>query len=162
YGIGLGDDAVEIIREAALLHDIGKIGISENILNKPGQLTDEEYLLMQGHVENSVSIIRHLPSLDYVIPAVIGHHEWYNGRGYPRRISGEDIPLSARILCIADAFDAMISLRPYKDAYSVFYALQELEKKAGQQFDPRLVAVFLQLVSEGRIEPRVGVKSSSL
>ncbi len=162
YGIGLGDDAVEIIREAALLHDIGKIGISENILNKPGQLTDEEYLLMQGHVENSVSIIRHLPSLDYVIPAVIGHHEWYNGRGYPRRISGEDIPLSARILCIADAFDAMISLRPYKDAYSVFYALQELEKKAGQQFDPRLVAVFLQLVSEGRIEPRVGAKSSSL
>ncbi len=154
YGIGLGDDAVEIIREAALLHDIGKIGISESILNKPGQLTDEEYLLMQGHVENSVSIIRHLPSLDYVIPAVIGHHEWYNGRGYPRRIAGEDIPLSARILCIADAFDAMISLRPYKDAYSVFYALQELEKKAGEQFDPRLVAVFLRLVSEGRIEPR--------
>jgi HD-GYP domain-containing protein (c-di-GMP phosphodiesterase class II) len=82
-------------------------------------------------VESSISIIRHLPSLDYVIPAVLGHHERYDGRGYPRRISGEDIPLLARILCIADSFDAMISVRIYKKAFTVAYALEEIEKQPG-------------------------------
>ena len=85
-------EMVEIIRQAALLHDVGKIGIPEHILNKEGKLTDEEYEIMKGHVEASIGIIRHLPSLDYVIPAVIGHHERYDGNGYPRRIAGEDIP----------------------------------------------------------------------
>lgn len=108
-------EMVEIIRQAALLHDVGKIGIPEHILNKEGKLTDEEYEIMKGHVEASIGIIRHLPSLDYVIPAVIGHHERYDGNGYPRRIAGEDIPASARILCIADSFDAMTSKRCYKE-----------------------------------------------
>ena len=93
--VGLNNDFVEIIRQAALLHDIGKISIPENVLNKTGKLTAEEYELMQGHVEASIGIIRHLPALDYIIPAVIGHHERYDGRGYPRRIGGEDIPLAA-------------------------------------------------------------------
>ena len=155
YGIGLGEDSVEIIREAALLHDIGKIGIAESVLNKPGPLTKEEYGLMQGHVENSVSIIRHLPSLDYVIPAVIGHHEWYNGKGYPRRIAGEDIPLSARILCIADCFDAMISIRPYKAPHSVEYAKDELINLSGRQFDPRLVTSFIGLLESEKIIPKI-------
>jgi len=154
YACGLNDDSVEIIREAALLHDIGKIGISENILNKPGRLTQDEFEIMKSHVENSVGIIRHLPSLDYVIPAVIGHHERYDGTGYPRRISGEDIPLSARILCIADSFDAMISRRPYKDQYTVFYAKQELQRQAGRQFDHKLVGLFLELLDKGIIIPR--------
>lgn len=154
YGLNLGEDTIEIIREAALLHDIGKIGIAESVLNKPGALTKEEYLVMQGHVENSVSIIRHLPSLDYVIPAVIGHHEWYNGNGYPRRISGEDIPLSARILCIADCFDAMLSLRPYKAPHTVEYAKDELINLSGKQFDPKLVTLFIQLLESGKILPK--------
>ncbi len=154
YACGLNDDSVEIIREAALLHDIGKIGISELILNKPGRLSQDEFEIMKSHVENSVGIIRHLPSLDYVIPAVIGHHERYDGTGYPRRISGEDIPLSARILCIADSFDAMISRRPYKDQYTVFYAKQELQRQAGRQFDHRLVGIFLELLDKGIIVPR--------
>ena len=109
----------EIFKESALLHDIGKIGIPENILNKTGKLTDEEYSTMKRHVEASVEIIRHLPSMDYVIPAVLGHHERYDGRGYPRRIAGKDIPLAARILCIADSFDAMVSKRSYKPSMSV-------------------------------------------
>ena len=112
-------EMVEIIRQAALLHDVGKIGIPEHILNKEGKLTDEEYEIMKGHVEASIGIIRHLPSLDYVIPAVIGHHERYDGNGYPRRIAGEDIPASARILCIADSFDAMTSKRCYKELMPV-------------------------------------------
>lgn len=152
---GLNEDTVEIIREAALLHDIGKIGISEQILNKPGKLTHEQYEIMKGHVENSIGIIRHLPSLNYVIPAVIGHHERYDGKGYPRRIAGEDIPLSARILCIADSFDAIISKRSYKEAYSIEYALEILEQEAGKQFDPQLCHLFVSLVRSGTVTPQI-------
>lgn len=152
YAYKMNEDLVEIVRQAALLHDIGKIGIPEQILNKPGKLTEEEYEIVKGHVENSIGIIRHLPSLDYVIPAVIGHHERYDGNGYPRRIAGEDIPVAARILCIADAFDAMISKRPYKEPYSVNTALKILEEQAGLQFDPKLVPVFVELVKSGTIK----------
>lgn len=151
----LNEDTVEIIREAALLHDVGKIGISEQILNKPGRLTQEQYEVMKGHVENSIGIIRHLPSLNYVIPAVIGHHERYDGKGYPRRIAGEDIPLSARILCIADSFDAIISKRSYKEAYSIEYALEILDQEAGKQFDPQLTYLFINLVRTGVIKPQL-------
>ncbi|MDD4112658.1 MAG: diguanylate cyclase [Herbinix sp.] len=152
YAYGLNEDCIEIIREAALLHDIGKIGIPENILNKPGKLTVEEYEIMKGHVENAVAIIRHLPSLDYVIPAVIGHHERYDGTGYPRRIAGEDIPLYARILCIADAFDAITSKRPYKEAVTVESALRILEEQSGLQFDPELVKLFIRKINNGTIK----------
>ena len=110
---------------------------------------------MKQHVENSIGIIRHLPSLDYVIPAVIGHHERWDGNGYPRRIAGEDIPLSARILCIADSFDAMVSRRSYKEPYSVEKALQIIEKEAGRQFDPKLAPLFVQMVREGTIRPNL-------
>lgn len=153
--LGLNEDTVEIIREAALLHDIGKIGISEQILNKPGKLTPEQYEIMKGHVENSIGIIRHLPSLDYVIPGVIAHHERYDGRGYPRRIAGEDIPLSARILCIADSFDAMISKRSYKESFPLDQSLELLNQEAGKQFDPQLVHLFIDLVLAGEIEAQI-------
>lgn len=156
YAYGMNEECVEIIREAALLHDIGKIGIPEQILNKPGKLTEEEYQIIKGHVENSIGIIRHLPSLDYVIPAVIGHHERYDGHGYPRRIANEDIPISARILCIADSFDAMITLRPYKKPYSISVALKILEDQAGLQFDPKLVRIFIELVENGSIKTYEG------
>jgi diguanylate cyclase (GGDEF)-like protein/putative nucleotidyltransferase with HDIG domain len=152
YAFGMNDDCVEIVREAALLHDIGKIGIPEHVLNKPAKLTDEEYQIVKGHVESSIGIIRHLPSLDYVIPAVIGHHERYDGNGYPRRIAKEDIPISARILCIADSFDAMISSRPYKKPYSVGDALKILKDQAGLQFDPKLVQIFVELVESDMIK----------
>lgn len=148
---GLNSDTVEIIREAALLHDIGKIGIPENILNKPGRLTGEEYEIMKKHPENAVAIIRHLPSLDYVIPAVLSHHERWDGKGYPRRLSGEDIPLSARILCVADCFDAITSKRCYQDPRSVERALSILEANSGTQFDPKLVELFVEKVRDKTI-----------
>lgn len=144
-------EMVEIIRQAALLHDVGKIGIPEHILNKEGKLTDEEYEIMKGHVEASIGIIRHLPSLDYVIPAVIGHHERYDGNGYPRRIAGEDIPASARILCIADSFDAMTSKRCYKELMPVEKALQIIREEEGKQFDPDMAEVFIHIFREGKI-----------
>ena len=143
-------EMVEIIRQAALLHDVGKIGIPEHILNKEGKLTDEEYEIMKGHVEASIGIIRHLPSLDYVIPAVIGHHERYDGNGYPRRIAGEDIPASARILCIADSFDAMTSKRCYKELMPVEKALRIIREEEGKQFDPDMAEVFIHIFREGR------------
>ena len=147
----LNSEIVENIRQAALLHDIGKISIPERILNKPGKLTPEEFDVMKGHVEASINIIRHLPSLDYVIPAVLGHHESYDGNGYPRRISGEDIPLTARILCIADAFDAMVSQRCYKDALPLDEAIERLEEASGTQFDPNLVQAFVKMIHSGLV-----------
>lgn len=151
YAYGMDEDYVRIIKEAALLHDIGKIGIPEHILNKAEKLNAEEYELIKSHVENSIGIIKHLPSLDYVIPAVIGHHERYDGTGYPRRIAKEDIPISARMLCIADSFDAMTSKRSYKEPAPVEEALQILEEGAGRQFDPVLVPIFVHLVRNGLV-----------
>ena len=149
--LGMNEDMVEIIRQAALLHDVGKIGIPEYVLNKADKLTDDEYETIKGHVEASIDIIRHLPSLDYVIPAVIGHHERYDGKGYPRRIAGEDIPLTARILCVADSFDAMTSKRCYKKAFPLNVAREKLLQDAGKQFDPDLVYKFVECLDNGTI-----------
>lgn len=152
---GMSSDLVEIIREAGLLHDIGKIGIREEILNKPGKLTPDEFEVMKSHVENAVNIIRHLPSLDYVIPAVLSHHERYDGRGYPRRLSQANIPITGRILCVADSFDAIVSIRNYKEATPVNEALAILRSEAGKQFDPNLVEIFAELVENNKIELRL-------
>jgi diguanylate cyclase (GGDEF)-like protein/putative nucleotidyltransferase with HDIG domain len=151
---GMGDDLLEIVKEAGLLHDIGKIGVREDILNKPGKLSAEEFDIMKGHVVNAVNIIRYLPSLDYVIPAVLSHHERYDGKGYPRQLSGDEIPILGRILCIADSFDAMTSARSYKSAVSVQTAITILNKESGKQFDPKLVRTFIDLLEKGKIEIR--------
>lgn len=149
--IHLDEEHVEIIRQAGLLHDIGKIGIPEDILSKKGRLTPEEYEIMKQHVEGSIAMIRHLPSLDYVIPAAIGHHERWDGKGYPRGIAGENIPLGARCLCLADTFDAMTSSRSYRAARPVEEAVLEIEQNLGTQFDPQLGRLFIQLVNSGKI-----------
>lgn len=150
---GLDSDLVEIIRQAGLLHDIGKIGIPDIILTKQGKLSDREFAIMRQHVDRSIEMIKHLPSLDYVIPAVIGHHERFDGKGYPRGISGENIPISARCLAVADAFDAMVSKRSYKDKMPVEKALEEIERNLGTQFDPNLGRLFIELVKSGIINP---------
>ena len=149
--LGMNSNDIEIIRDAGLLHDIGKISIPERILQKTSKLTDEEYAIMKTHVENSTKMIRYLPDMDYVIPAVVGHHERYDGTGYPRGLAGQNIPYMARILTIADCFDAMTAKRPYKQALSVEYAVNELEKNSGTQFDPVLVKKFVELIHEGKI-----------
>ena len=150
--IGLDDEHVEMIRQAGLLHDIGKISIPESILAKTSRLTAEEYEIMKSHVENSISMIRHLPSLDYVIPIAISHHERYDGNGYPRGLAGEAIPIGGRCLGIADAFDAIVSKRPYKEAIPISKALEEIENNLGKQFDPKLGRIFLNLVNTGTIK----------
>jgi len=159
--LALDQSHIDIIREAALLHDIGKIGIPENILTKTGRLTTEEYDIIKKHVEMSITIIKHLPSLNHVIPAVIGHHERWDGNGYPRGLKGENIPLAARCLSITDSFDAMTSNRPYRSGLSVSAAISEIERSIGTQFDPQIANLFIKLVSDGtiKIDPSVQTKN---
>ena len=106
---------------------------------------------MKGHVENAIAMIRHLPSLDYVVPIAIAHHERYDGEGYPRGLSGENIPIGGRCLAIADAFDAIVSRRPYKEPISIPEALEEIERNLGKQFDPEIGRTFIELVKSDAI-----------
>ncbi|HOF94077.1 MAG TPA: diguanylate cyclase [Clostridia bacterium] len=149
---GLSDEHVEIIRQAGLLHDIGKIGIPDSILTKEGKLTSDEHGIMRRHVERSIEMIRHLPSLDYVIPVVLSHHERYDGKGYPRGIAGENIPIGARCLSIVDSFDAMVSRRSYKETIPINEALDEIRSNLGKQFDPELGQLFVSLVENYQIK----------
>jgi len=152
---GARKEEIELIRKASLLHDIGKIGIPENILTKFTRLNDDEYEVMKMHVDMSITIIKYLPSFSHVIPAVVGHHERWDGTGYPRRIKGENIPFAARCIAVADAFDAITSNRHYKTYLSIDFALEEVENNAGKQFDPELAKIFVHLVRSGQliIEP---------
>ena len=145
---------VEIVKEAALLHDIGKLSIRENILNKSEPLTAEEFAIMKEHVDNAINIIRYLPSMDYVIPTVVSHHEHYDGSGYPRQLKSENIPIMGRILCIADSFDAMTSDRCYKKGVDKEEAIAILKSESGKQFDPKLVMLFIDLLQKDMIEIR--------
>ncbi len=154
--IGLDPEHVEIIRQAGLLHDIGKIGIPESILGKEGMLTDEEYAIMKQHPEASVAMIKYLPSLDYVVPTAFSHHERWDGKGYPRGLAGEDIPVGARCLCIADSFDAMTTSRSYKPAMKTKDALDEIRRNLGTQFDPKIGLAFIKMIEEESEPPAVG------
>ena len=143
---GLSEDEVRMIYTAGLLHDIGKISISETILNKRGRLEEDEYLQMQGHVNNSIDMIRHLPEMDFLVPGVLGHHERWDGMGYPCGLKGEELPISARCLAVADAFDAMTTNRCYRKSLPLEYALEEIQRAAGSQLDPQLAPLFVKLV----------------
>jgi diguanylate cyclase (GGDEF)-like protein len=151
--IDLSDYEISIAYQAGLMHDIGKISIPESILTKNASLTSDEYQVIMGHVLSSIEIIKHLPAMDYLIPAAIAHHERWDGKGYPRGISGEEIPITARCLAIADAFDAMTTQRAYRDKLSVEYACNQLLECAGTQFDPVLAQKFVDLVRAGEIIP---------
>lgn len=128
---------------AGMLHDLGKIGVPEHILKKPGPLTHEEMAVVRSHVELSVTILRNVPELAGTLAAIQFHHEHYQGTGYPLGLRGEEIPLEGRIMAVADAFEAMTSHRPYRQALSIEEACLELQRCAGTQFDPRLVQVFI-------------------
>ena len=145
------EERIDIVKNAGLLHDIGKIGVPEKILTKTEVLTPEEYEVMKRHVDMSISIIKHVPNLIKVIPAIMSHHERFDGSGYPRGIRGDNIPIEGRCLCIVDAFDAMTTDRPYRKALGVEAALLELKKYSGTQFDPSLTEIFITLFHEGRI-----------
>ena len=133
------------IENASLLHDIGKIGVPEAILQKPGRLTDAEYEIVKKHPEFGWAILRKIPSLEETSLLVLHHHERIDGRGYPGGLCGEEIPLGARIVAVVDAFDAMLSTRSYRDGLGVTESLRRLQESAGTQFDRRIVQLFSEL-----------------
>ena len=141
----LPDQMARYIEYAALLHDIGKIGIDESILLKPGKLTAEEYEVMKRHPVIGHQILSPVKFLGPVAQMVLYHQEWYNGQGYPDGLKGDAIPMGARIVAVIDAWDAMMSDRPYRKALGRDKALGELKKGAGTQFDPKVGEVFLKL-----------------
>jgi diguanylate cyclase (GGDEF)-like protein/putative nucleotidyltransferase with HDIG domain len=144
--IGLSPDEVTRISTAALLHDIGKIAIPDSILNKKGKLRPEDWEIVKSHPRLGANIVANVPSLVPCRDGILYHHEHWDGGGYPEGLKGEAIALDARILAIADAFDAMVSSRPYRDAYCHEKAIEELKKAAGIAFDPELVVVFIGIV----------------
>lgn len=144
--LNLPPEQVAVISAAALLHDIGKIGIPDSILNKTGKLLDEEWELLKSHPRLSATIIGHVPSLIACLSAVRHHHERWDGTGYPGGIKGESIPIEARILAVTDAFEAMISDRPYRGPLKFKQAIAELERCSGSQFDPNMVRIFIPIV----------------
>ncbi len=143
---------MEIIFQAGLLHDIGKIGIPESILLKEGPLDPVEYGIIKKHVDYSIEIIKHSPSLNKMIPAVLYHHERWDGTGYPSGIAGTKIPVEARCLSIADSFDSIVTDRCYRKARSMEMALEEIKACSGTRYDPELVDVFLKLFENGTLD----------
>ena len=139
---------LSIVSYAALLHDIGKIGVSDGILNKPGPLLPAERDLIRSHVRVGHDLIKHVPALTVVAEAVLHHHEWYDGTGYPDGLQGEQIPIASRIVCVVDSFGAMITRRSYKEAFGEDYARAELSRCAGTQFDPKIVETFLGILDD--------------
>ena len=143
--LNLAPEQVAVISAAALLHDIGKVGIPDHVLNKEGKLLDEEWELLKQHPRLSATIVGHVPSLAACLAAVRHHHERWDGNGYPSGLKGEAIPIEARILTVTDAFEAMISERPYRKALTFKQAVAELEKCSGTQFDPKVVHAFIPI-----------------
>jgi HD-GYP domain-containing protein (c-di-GMP phosphodiesterase class II) len=144
----IGFDECEQIYITGLLHDIGKIGVRDEVLRKPGRLTPEEFEEIQKHPEIGFSILEGLNRMEYMLPGVLYHHERMDGKGYPDGLVGDDIPLDAKILAVADAWDAMTSSRPYRNAMSREQALAIMRDGAGQQWDETVVEFFLQVVNE--------------
>lgn len=143
--IGLPSEKVAVVSTAALLHDIGKVGIPDEVLNKVDKLEPEAWELIRAHPKLSTTIVGHVVSLVSCLPAILHHHERWDGNGYPAGLKGDEIPVEARILAIADAFDAMTSSRPYRNKLSYKKVLQELKRCSGNQFDPKLIDAFLPI-----------------
>jgi HD-GYP domain-containing protein (c-di-GMP phosphodiesterase class II) len=148
------------LRYLCLLHDIGKIGIPDSILNKPGSLTPQEFEVMKRHPVIGEKIILQVEELKDLRSLIRHHHERFDGSGYPDGISGEQIPLEVRIFSIIDAFDAMTSVRPYHQPKTAEAALRDLKRSAGTYFEPRLVEIFSKLIQEADQEgyPAIGWK----
>ncbi len=147
--LGLDERDQERLRMAAMLHDIGKLGVDDAILRKPGKLTDDEFAAMKRHTTFGEEIVQHVPGMADVIPGIKFHHERYDGRGYPEGLKGHSIPLMARIICVADTYDAMTSNRPYRDGLPHQTAMDELRDKSNSQFDPIAVQAFFEAVDSG-------------
>ena len=154
--LNLPSDRVANLSTAALLHDIGKIGIPDELLRKNDKMTAEQWEIIQSHTKLAAAIVGRIPSLTPCLPAILHHHERWDGNGYPTGLRGEAIPLEARVLAIADAFEAMTASRPYHKPMTLSKAIEELKRNAGAQFDPKLVETFLNIIPKLSIETMRG------
>jgi putative nucleotidyltransferase with HDIG domain len=146
--MGISDTArLRAIEQGALLHDVGKIGVADSILRKPGPLDEKEWAEMRGHPELGYKMLREIQFLQDALPIVRHHHEHWNGKGYPMGLKGEEIPLEARIFAVIDSFDAITSDRPYSPARTYKQAVTILTKETGKKFDPSIIAAFLTVPS---------------
>jgi diguanylate cyclase (GGDEF)-like protein len=150
--VGRSQAEIDLIYRTGTLHDVGKIGVPDAILKKPDKLTDEERAVMETHPVLGEVIVRKAPQLEDTLPGVRHHHERWDGRGYPDGLAGERIPYMARVLALADTYDAMTSDRPYRKGLAVDFALNEIEKGAGSQFDPDLAPAFVAMMRAGQLQ----------
>ncbi|MCC6485318.1 MAG: HD-GYP domain-containing protein [Armatimonadetes bacterium] len=146
--MGLGPSALADLRYAASLHDIGKIGVSKSIVNKIGRLSDEEFSAMKLHSVIGIRILERIEGLQGALPMIKHHHECWNGRGYPDGLAGDDIPLGARIISVAETFDILTSTVPWREPMTLGDAVQEIRRCSGTQFDPEVVEAFLKVVKK--------------
>ncbi len=158
--LGFSEEEQIQIRRTGLLHDIGKIGVPDSILNKPARLTDEEYAVMKTHTVIGGEILKDFTLIPHVDEGAKFHHERYDGSGYPNGLRDESIPLNARIIGIADAFDAMTANRCYRKALDMDYVISELKRCSGTQFDPGLVDIMLDLIESGKLNVEQTVEDS--
>jgi HD-GYP domain-containing protein (c-di-GMP phosphodiesterase class II) len=150
-GMDLPDEEIEKIRISALLHDVGKIGIDDNILKKPSALTDEEFEVMKGHPQKGFKIMSQIPAMKEFLPGMYMHHEMIDGRGYPQGLKGAEIPLMARIVSVADTFDAMTTDRPYQKAMSLEDAIERIKSFVGTRYDEGVVASLVAAYESGQV-----------
>jgi len=153
--LGLPADEIERIRVSALLHDVGKIGIDDRVLKKPSALTDEEFEIMKTHPQKGYKIMSQIPAMRDFLPGMYMHHEMINGQGYPQGLQGDQLPMQARIVSVADTFDAMTTERPYQQAMDLEAALTRLKSFVGTRYDARVVAAFIAACEAGKIRPGV-------
>ena len=146
--LGMAGQELEDLHRASVLHDLGKIGVREAVLNKPGKLTEEEFAEIVLHPETAVRILEPIPFFHPLLPAILHHHERFDGKGYPSHLAGKNIPLASRIMTIADTFDAMTSTRAYRKSLPVHDAIAEIRSCSGTQFDPDIVPAFLACQSK--------------
>lgn len=142
FTIGLDLGQIEAVRQTAQIHDLGKISIPDEILKKPGRLTEQEFAVIKHHPRAGHRLLTAFPELGFTLPGVLHHHERWDGKGYPNRLRGEEIPLESRIIAVVDSFDAMCSDRPYSKARPVGEAVDEIMRCAGSQFDPMVAEAF--------------------
>ena len=148
--MGLHEDEIEQVRSGALIHDVGKIGIPDSILKKPGKLNDEEWAIMKTHPDIGADLIKDLEMYAGVVDLVRHEHEHWDGNGYPKGLQGEEIPLGARIIAVADAYNALTTDRPYRNAYDHDSAVEIIKSESGTHFDPTIVDAFLTLMAKGK------------
>ena len=150
--LGWDDKRINNLRNAAYMHDVGMIGIPDSIVNKPTRLTEEEYAIIQRHTLIGVDILKDITLIEHVAEVAHYHHERYDGTGYPEGIAGEEIPIEARIVAVADSYDAMNSKRIYRNALEKEKIIEELESCSGTQFDPVIAELFVRLIREGKVD----------